>query len=42
MYGKCKKYGKRFHFNLKLKKGFIPLNMSRGLGLDLHKKGLCN
>ena len=43
MYGKCETYGKRLRITiLDFKKGFVPINMSNGLELDLQKRGLLN
>jgi len=40
MYGLLKRYGMRFYLNLKIRKGFVPLFMAKGLEKDLMKRGM--
>jgi len=43
MYGKCETYGKRLKLTIfKIRKGFIPLFISKGLAKELCRNGLCN
>ena len=43
MYGKCEKYGKRLRITIfKIRRGFIPLFVSKGLAKELYRNGLCS